>query len=113
MAAWSGQSWAEGGALSVAATIVLASPYAGRVLRLHGADAARTVTMPVARHWPAGHYLSVIANEQASNSVTVKDSAGTTLGTVGPDEVGKLLLVDNSTDAGVWLFVLWTGGIHT
>lgn len=111
-ATWTTQAWDAGGAVSYGGTTVYHSPFAGVVVRFHGTDAARTIHMPKATHWPNGNLFAVVCNEQTTNTVTIKDSAGTTLGTVATGKAAKVFLIENDTSAGVWL-VRQAGDVST
>ena len=87
-----------------------------RCVLLNPNAASRDVNLPDARlfnrnGWGGGSNVFVAANVNDTNTVTVKDAVGNTIGTIGPyaaDQYkwAKLHLVDNNTAAGDWRFQL-------
>lgn len=112
MPAWTTQAWDLGGAVSYGVNEATHTPYSGVVVRFHGADAARSIIMPIATQWSNNNLFAVVCNEQAAGDITITDQAGDTLGTVSPGSASKVFLIDNSTVAGVWL-VRDAGTVYT
>lgn len=103
MADWDSQDWTMGGAQRLFVATARLSPFLGKVIRFAGPDAARTVLLPDARHWPVDNCLASIFNEQTTNSVAIQDATGTLLATLAPGRMAEAFLVENGTKAGVWL----------
>ena len=74
------------------------SVYNGNLLRIDPAGAARDVTLPDPANF-AGMELRILNAADAAETITVKNAAGTTLGTVEQNRVAWLVAV-----GGAWIF---------
>lgn len=71
-------------------------------------NAGLAITMPDAQL--AGPGQATLVNNVGANTVTIKDNAGNTIGTVASGVVKQFYLEDNSTQAGTWrVFTFGTG----
>lgn len=75
------------------------------------ASGAYSITMPSAISASDGE--TVLFNNVAATTFTVKDSTGTTLLTVASGEQWQLYLVSNTTSAGVWRTYQFAAGTST
>jgi predicted secreted protein len=70
--------------------------------------ASAVVTMPPANVVSPGE--SIIFTNLSANTITVKSTGGTTIGTIAASASRLVYLTDNSTEAGVWRTVLYGVG---
>ena len=72
--------------------------YNGNLLRIDPGGAARDVTLPDPANF-AGMQLAILNAADAAETITVKNAAGSSLGTIEQNRIGHLVVL-----GGAWLF---------
>lgn len=99
---WSPEVWfggAVGTSISADYPITL---YRNRVFTFLPSSSAWSVTLPSALKLKTGYGLFLLINEHATNTIAVKDNAGSTVVTLAGREAVVLSLSANGTAAGAW-----------
>ena len=99
------ESWAGSGYNQTVSADITLKYALGRCQNLNVSTSGRRIFMPDAQTLPRGARLWILWNS-GSQSATLRDSFGTSLGTLGTGQVAQIGLADNSTPMGTWIVLI-------